>query len=131
MQQLLKNIGFIGLGNMGSKMAINLSKAGYKVQGYDINEDIMTSLEEFGIEKSISLTKFAIDKDIIITMLPNGENVKEVILQIKSDIKENCIVLDSSTIDVNTAIRLNEILKKENINFLDGPVSWNNSRNVH
>ena len=58
MQQLLKNIGFIGLGNMGSKMAINLSKAGYKVQGYDINEDIMTSLEEFGIEKSISLSTY-------------------------------------------------------------------------
>lgn len=123
MQKLIKNIGFIGLGNMGLKMAINLVKGGYKVQGYDVNENIISSLEEFGIKKSETLINFACDKDVIITMLPNGDNVKEVIMEIKSDINRDCIFLDSSTIDVNTAINLYEILLKENINYLDGPVS--------
>ena len=82
MQKLIKNIGFIGLGNMGSKMAIHLAKEGYKVQGYDLNQNIFDTLKKFGIEKSESLSKFAIDKDVIITMLPNGEIVKDVILKI-------------------------------------------------
>ena len=123
MQNLIKNIGFIGLGNMGSKMAIHLVKAGYKVQGYDINQSMMKSLEGSGVKKSENLSKFAVDKDIIITMLPNGDNVKDVIFKIMDDIKENCIILDSSTIDVNTAISLNGMLLKKSINYLDGPVS--------
>ena len=123
MKKLIKNIGFIGLGNMGSKMAIHLAKAGYKVQGYDLNQNIFDPLIKFGIEKSESLTKFAIDKDVIITMLPNGEIVKDVILKMIDDIKENCLVLDSSTINVKTAIELNEILSKKKISYLDGPVS--------
>ena len=108
MQNQIKNIGFIGLGNMGSKMAINLVNAGHKVQGYDLSEKMMNSLESFGVKKSKTLSNFAIDKDIIITMLPNGDIVADVYNSIINKLKPNTILTDCSTIDVNTAKDLHQ-----------------------
>ena len=119
----MKKIGFIGLGNMGSKMVVHLLKGGYEVQGFDLNVSLVDKLLDFGIIKAKSLINFANDKDIIITMLPNGEIVENVITQILTDLKPNCIILDTSTIDVNTAVKLNSILHKKGIHFLDAPVS--------
>ena len=119
----MKKIGFIGLGNMGSKMAINLLNGGHEVQGFDLKESLVDKLLNFGIIKASSLINFANDKDIIITMLPNGDMVENVITQLSKDLKNNTIILDSSTIDVNTAIKLNSILLKKGIDFLDAPVS--------
>jgi 3-hydroxyisobutyrate dehydrogenase len=119
----MKKIGFIGLGNMGSKMVVHLLKGGYEVQGFDLNISLVEKLLDFGIIEAKSLINFANDKDIIITMLPNGEIVENVITQILTDLKPNCIILDTSTIDVNTAVKLNSILHKKGIHFLDAPVS--------
>ena len=54
----MKKIGFIGLGNMGSKMVINLLKANYEVVGYDINEKLIDQLIPNGLKKASSLKKF-------------------------------------------------------------------------
>jgi 3-hydroxyisobutyrate dehydrogenase len=119
----MKNIAFIGLGNMGSKMSLNLTKAGYKVFGYDVNESVVDKLSSFGIIKEKSLVHIAKDKDIIITMLPNGKIVEDVLKQIINHVDNKTIFIDCSTIDVKTTTKLNSILSKKGFEFLDAPVS--------
>jgi 3-hydroxyisobutyrate dehydrogenase len=119
----MKEIGFIGLGNMGSKMALHLANAGHRVYGYDINEHLVEELSVLGVLKEKSLTKLAKEKDIIITMLPNGNIVENVLKEILPHIKPKSLFLDCSTIDVDTAIHLNSILLSKDIKFLDAPVS--------
>ena len=119
----MKEIGFIGLGNMGSKMALHLANAGHRVYGYDINENLIDELSVLGILKEKSLTKLAKEKDVIITMLPNGNIVENVLKEILPHIKPKSLFLDCSTIDVDTAIHLNSISLNKDIKFLDAPVS--------
>ena len=99
----MKRIGFIGLGNMGSKMVANLLEANYEVIGYDINENLVDELVANGIHKASNLNEIIDDVDVIITMLPNGEIVKKVFEIIISKLKPDTLITDCSTIDVQTA----------------------------
>ena len=119
----MKNIGFIGLGNMGSKMALHLINDGYHVFGYDLNENLIDQLSNQGVIKIKSLSDFAQNIDVIITMLPDGHIVQKVINEILSETKNNPIFIDCSTIDVNNAIALNNFCLTKKIKFLDAPVS--------
>ena len=119
----MKNIGFVGLGNMGSKMAVHLINDGYNVFGYDLDKNLIDQLCNQGMIKIKSLSDFAKDKDIIITMLPNGDIVQNVINEVLSQIQNNPIFIDCSTIDVNTSVILNNLCLTKNIKFLDAPVS--------
>ena len=87
----MKRIGFIGLGNMGSKMVINLLQANYEVIGYDINEEFIDKLIPNGIHKASSLNDITDDVDVIITMLPNGEIVKKVFENIIGKLKPDTL----------------------------------------
>tara|TARA_A100001015_G_scaffold310795_1_gene412826 strand:- start:2681 stop:3553 length:873 start_codon:yes stop_codon:yes gene_type:complete len=119
----MKKIGFIGLGNMGSKMVVNLLKANYEVIGYDINEKFIDELIPNGIHKVSSLNKIPNDVDVIITMLPNGKIVEEVYENIVNGLKPNTLLTDCSTIDVKTAKSLHKICSEKNLLSLDAPVS--------
>ena len=119
----MKNIGFIGLGNMGSKMALHLINDGYNVFGYDLDENLMDQLCNQGMVKIKSLSNFAKDKDIIITMLPDGNIVQNVINEVLSQTQNNPIFIDCSTIDVDTSIILSNLCLTKDIKFLDAPVS--------
>jgi len=119
----MKNIAFIGLGNMGSKMALHLVNAGHNVYGFDLNENLVDQLSRYGVLKEKSLTELAKEKDIIITMLPNGNIVENVLKEMLPHIKPRSLFLDCSTIDVDTAINLNSISLRKDIKFLDAPVS--------
>ena len=119
----MKKIGFIGLGNMGSKMVINLLKAGYDVIGYDINESFIDNLLPNGLKKASNLTNFSEDIEILITMLPNGEIVEEIYDNIFNNFKKNTLFTDCSTIDVNKAKVLHKKCNKKGILSLDAPVS--------
>jgi len=119
----MKNVGFIGLGNMGSKMAINLAKSGYNVFGFDIDEKLVDKLSHLGITKVQSLSNFAKDKDILITMLPNGNIVEKVLNEVLNDMEKSTVFLDCSTIDVKTVVKLNSISLLKGISFIDAPVS--------
>ena len=119
----MKRIGFIGLGNMGSKMVKNLLQANYEVVGYDINEKLVDELIPNGIQKASSLNGIIDDVDVIITMLPNGEIVKKVFENIISKLRPNTLLTDCSTIDVQTAKDLHKMCSEKNLLSLDAPVS--------
>ena len=108
----MRKIGFVGLGNMGSKMVINLLKANYEVIGYDINENFTNSLVPIGLKKASSLTELSKDVDILITMLPNGEIVETVYDNIINNFKKSTLFTDCSTIDVDKAKDLHKKCNK-------------------
>ena len=119
----MKKIGFIGLGNMGSKMVINLLNTNHEVIGYDVNEKLIDQLIPKGLKKASNLNEIINDIDIIITMLPNGEIVEKVYESILNKLKPNTLLVDCSTIDVNTSKDLHKKCVDKDLLCLDAPVS--------
>lgn len=119
----MKNVGFIGLGNMGARMSKLLLEADYKVIGYDINEELINQLLAKGLKKASSLNDISKDIDIIITMLPNGEIVEKVLDSIVDNLKPETLIVDCSTIDVDKAKELHKKCEDRKLLFLDAPVS--------
>jgi len=119
-------IGFIGLGNMGGPMAANLLKAQHKVTGYDVVSGPVSTLELQGGKAAASAAEAAAAGDIIITMLPAGPQVRAVYLGpngIIAKAKKGALLMDCSTIDVETARLVAEEAKKAGLEMLDAPVS--------
>ncbi|KAJ8969897.1 hypothetical protein NQ317_014912 [Molorchus minor] len=118
------HIAFVGLGNMGARMAKNLIKHGKKVNVYDINPSAVTALEQ--AKPCNSPAEAASGASLVFTMLPNGEIVKEAILGdngIFKEISKNALLVDCSTVEPRVAQELHSISKKNYIRFLDAPVS--------
>ena len=117
---------FIGLGNMGLPMAQNLIKAGHQVEGVDVNPASVEKLKAAG-GASVEFAKVAASRaDVVITMLPAGKQVREVYLG-SSGIVENAnagtLLIDCSTIDVETARAVAAAAEKKGLLMLDAPVS--------
>jgi 3-hydroxyisobutyrate dehydrogenase len=119
----MKKIGFVGLGNMGTRMVTNLLKANYEVIGYDINEEFVKQLLPKGLKKASDLNDMSKDIDIIITMLPNGEIVEKVLDSIIDNLKTGTLITDCSTIDVDKAKILHKKCENRKLLSLDAPVS--------
>jgi 3-hydroxyisobutyrate dehydrogenase len=122
----MATIGFIGLGNMGGPMAANLLKAQHKVIGYDVVAGPVSSLELQGGKAASSVADAAAAGDIIITMLPAGPQVRAVYLGpdgIIAKAKKGALLMDCSTIDVETARLVAEAAAKAGLEMLDAPVS--------
>jgi len=119
----MKNIGFIGLGNMGFEMIQNLSKGDYNLLAFDIDNNIYKKIQNSFIKTSQNIKNVFENSDIIITMLPNGEIIKKVIDENFKFVKKNSIIVDCSTIDIETTIYLHKLAKSFNLQSLDAPVS--------
>ena len=119
----MKKIGFIGLGNMGKGMSINLSKNDYLINGFDLNEKVFIDLKDYQILSLNSVEEVAKNSEIVITMLPDGESVKKVWKDLIKFCKKNSILIDCSTIDVKTSIEVQNNAHKFNLKTLDAPVS--------
>jgi 3-hydroxyisobutyrate dehydrogenase len=122
----MARIGFIGLGNMGLPMAINLIKAGHQVEGVDINTAAITKLKEAGGTDGNAPKSAAARCDVVVTMLPAGQHVRDIYLG-SNGIVENAnagtLLIDSSTIDVETARVVAAAAEKKGLLMLDAPVS--------
>eukprot|EP01133_Synstelium_polycarpum_P011611 gene11611-13555_t len=121
-----KVVGFIGLGNMGGHQAANLIKKGHKVVVYDISADNVARLKEKGASVAASPAELASQADVIITMLPASAHVKSVYCGdngIFKTIKPGTLLLDSSTIDPQTARDVATIATTHKATLLDCPVS--------
>jgi 3-hydroxyisobutyrate dehydrogenase len=111
-------IGFIGLGNMGAPMAKNLVAAGHDVVGFDTAAAVPE-----GVTKAASGPDAAKDADIVITMLPNGEILRAVAAEVIPAMKPGAILLDCSTVDVESARDVADQAAKAGLRALDAPVS--------
>ena len=122
----MARIGFIGLGNMGLTMARNLLKAGHQVAGFDLNK---TSVDALAADRGIAAASVADackGADFIVTMLPAGEHVRQIYLGeggIVALASAKAVLIDSSTIDVESARAVAAAASKRNVAMIDAPVS--------
>ncbi|MGX1773630.1 NAD(P)-dependent oxidoreductase [Nocardia brasiliensis] len=119
----MSNIGFIGLGIMGSPMAGHLVAAGHEVTGYDIGPKGLEKLKEAGGSAAASVAEAVRGKDIVITMLPQDEQIEEVFGDIVAHTEPGTLYIDFSTITPKTAKWTAAEGKKNRLRVLDAPVS--------
>ncbi len=111
-------IGFIGLGNMGGPMAANLAKAGHEVTGFD-----MADVSIDGVTMAASAEETATGRDVVITMLPNGQILRAVADQVIPVMQRGAVLLDCSTVDVESARAVATQAQSAGLLALDAPVS--------
>ncbi len=122
----MATIGFIGLGNMGGPMARNLLKAGHKLRAFDIVKANLDPVVAAGAVAAKSAAEAATAAEFVITMLPAGEHVRSVYLGAGGVIAaaaKTGLLIDSSTIDVETARAVGAEAAKAGLAMLDAPVS--------
>ena len=122
----MAKIGFIGLGNMGLPMAQNLIKAGHQVEGLDMSTAQLDKLKGAGGSVAASLKELAARAEIVVTMLPSGKEVREVYLGadgIVATARPGTLLIDSSTIDVETARAVGKAAGDKGLMMVDAPVS--------
>ncbi|GGD53477.1 3-hydroxyisobutyrate dehydrogenase [Lacimicrobium alkaliphilum] len=119
-------IAFIGLGNMGGPMAANLIKAGFEVQVFDLLSENVKRLTEQGATSAETAADAVENAQVVVSMLPAGRHVRSLYLDDESmqgALKPGTLVIDSSTIDAQTARVVAKELTARNIDFIDAPVS--------
>jgi 3-hydroxyisobutyrate dehydrogenase len=120
-------ISLIGLGNMGLPMAANLLKAGHAVTGHDMVRATMDAHAEAGGSTAPTIARALDGAEVVVTMLPAGKHVAEVYLGaggiLASLNGRKPLLIDSSTIDVETARRVAAEAGKAGLEMLDAPVS--------
>lgn len=122
----MAKIAFVGLGNMGGPMAANLVKAGHEVHVFDLSEAALKHAVEAGAVAASSAIEAAEGVEFLITMLPAGKHVESVLVTqdaLFDRLSKACLVIDSSTIDAETARRLAATGAERGIRFVDAPVS--------
>jgi 3-hydroxyisobutyrate dehydrogenase len=122
-------VGFVGLGNMGGPMAANLIKAGHTVRGFDLSPSALEALAKAGGHPVASATEAARGADAIVTMLPAGQHVRDVwmhqggLIEVAKEAGNDPVLIDSSTIDVESARAVAQAAAASGLNVLDAPVS--------
>ena len=122
----MKNIGFIGLGLMGSGMSMNLVKAGFPVTVWNRTASKMKPLLDAGASGAGSPKEVAESSDVVISIVTDSKDVEDVILGPDGAIhgvKPGTIVIDMSTISPSVTRRLAEELGEKGVKMLDAPVS--------
>jgi 3-hydroxyisobutyrate dehydrogenase len=119
-------IAFIGLGNMGLPMARNLLRAGHEVVGYDVVGAALDAAASAGARPAASVAEAVSGAACVITMLPEGRHVRGVYLDdlgIIARAQPEALLIDCSTIDVDSARAVNQAAIERGLEVLDAPVS--------
>jgi 3-hydroxyisobutyrate dehydrogenase len=120
----MTRVAFIGLGNMGSGMAANQAKAGREVVAFDLSADAMARAKEQGMSGAASAAEAVKDANVVITMLPAGQHVRDVYEQaILPNAPKDALLLDCSTIDVDSARTVARDASMQGFRAADAPVS--------
>jgi 3-hydroxyisobutyrate dehydrogenase len=119
----MATIAFIGLGNMGGPMAANLVKAGHKVVGFDLVKTSLDQAKADGATIADSAAAAVKDADVVITMLPAGKHVVSVWSDIIPQVAKGALMIDCSTIDVESARQAHALAGKASVLSVDAPVS--------
>jgi 2-hydroxy-3-oxopropionate reductase len=119
-------VGFIGLGIMGSPMAVHLVNAGHDVIGFDVVPDSLSAFSEAGGTAAASVADAVTSAEVVITMLPNHPHVESVVLGedgVLANAKDGLLLIDMSTIRPESSLAIAEAGKAKGIRVLDAPVS--------
>ncbi len=120
----MASIAFIGVGNMGGGMALNLAKAGHDVRAFDLSADALARVAAGGCTVATSAIEAATGADAIVTMLPAGSHVRAAYEGgLFEAAAPDAILIDCSTIDVATAKSLGEAAAARGLAMVDAPVS--------
>jgi 3-hydroxyisobutyrate dehydrogenase len=121
----MARIGFVGIGNMGGPMTRNLVRAGHMVKVFDLSEEAMNFAIQAGASRASSAADAATEVDNLITMLPVGGNVRDVYIDggVLAAASPGTLMIDSSTIDVDTARVVHALATEAGFEMLDAPVS--------
>ena len=120
----MTKIAFIGLGNMGGGMAANQAKAGHAVAAFDLSQAALDRAAAAGCTPVASVIEAVRDVEVVITMLPAGPHVMKVYSeQIIGAAPSSALLLDCSTIDVDTARKVAGLATEAGYVFADAPVS--------
>ena len=123
----IKNIGFVGLGVMGSPMCKNLIKnKQWHIIVHDLDNSKEKELEKNGASIAKNLSELFNLSDMVITCLPGGDFVKDIYLgkeKIVSEIKPNKFIIDMSTSQPDLMIELNKLITKKGSFFADAPIA--------
>lgn len=122
----MSKIAFIGLGNMGGPMAANLVKAGHQVTGFDLSDAARAQFTATGGVVGASVAEAVKNTEIVVTMLPAGAHVRAVYTKddgIIAHAKKGTLLIDSSTIDVQSARDVAKSAESAGMLMVDAPVS--------
>src|SRR3979411_1216009 len=122
----MARIGFLGLGNMGMPMAQNLLKAGHAVAGFDVVAASLDKLNAAGGTAAASVAQACAGAEVVITMLPAVKQVRDVYLPpqgVIASVAPGTLLIDSSTIDVDTARAVSAAAEGRGLEIIDAPVS--------
>ena len=116
-------IAFIGLGNMGSGMALNLAKADHDVLAVDLSAEAVDKVVAGGAKNGGTTKEAVSNADVVVTMLPAGKHVRAVYSEVFASAKPGALFLDCSTIDVDTARAVIADATAKGFQMIDAPVS--------
>lgn len=120
----MATIGFIGLGNMGGGMAANLAKAGHKVIAFDLSGEALARAGAAGCHPVSDAAQAVREADVVVTMLPAGKHVASVYNEtVFGAARPGALLIDCSTIDVDTAREVASAAKARGLEAVDAPVS--------
>jgi len=117
---------WIGLGNMGGPMSSNLVKAGHTVRGFDLDQKVLARAEAEGVQPVGSIAEAVDGVDAVFTMLPKGAHVREAYDGddgIWAHASTDTLLIDSSTVDIETSRFTHDESEKRGFAFVDAPVS--------
>lgn len=119
-------VAFIGLGNMGGPMAINLKRAGYTVQAFDLSADAIAKVRAEGVDVAASAREAVQGADVVISMLPASKHVESLYLGEEGLIKliqPGALLIDCSTIAPASAQKVAAAATSQGLHMIDAPVS--------
>ncbi|WP_299003854.1 3-hydroxyisobutyrate dehydrogenase [uncultured Caulobacter sp.] len=120
----MTRVAFIGLGNMGGGMAANQAGAGHQVRAFDLSADALARATTAGCQAATSVAEAVADAEVVITMLPAGPHVRSVYgEQVFKSAPKSALLVDCSTIDVETARDVARQAAEAGFRFADAPVS--------
>src|ERR1700742_2387637 len=122
----MSTIAFIGLGIMGSPMAVHLQEAGHEVRGYNRRRDTTGPLVEAGGRKATSIADAVNGADVVAIMVPDSPDVREVLTGpdgVFENAAPDTLVIDFSSIRPDVTAELAETAQERGFRLLDAPVS--------
>jgi 3-hydroxyisobutyrate dehydrogenase-like beta-hydroxyacid dehydrogenase len=119
----MKKVGVIGLGNMGMGMAKNLIKSGFSVIGFDLDDKRLRKLKENGGSTATSTVQIGEETDAVFVMVMNGKQVKAVVADLATGLKDRGTIILTATITPEEAREAYSIADLEGVVMLDSPVS--------